>query len=292
MIRRAAILALAGCTPGFVSPPDEPPAAPAAPTERIILTEDGAVRTEEDPFSPRALRRADHDVQATTIARGVALVVEPAEGAPIYVSNLLAAALVRRFAGHQSMEEAMAAPVVFLIRHPRRSLESRIRMVLKDLAKEEPALAGRIEQAIESKDYSSVDDLVDEERFPLNFTGWEDLEQQIQKSREHNIDYRIIVAGDFRSNPRACLEPLLTSWGLDFEEAMVDWSRSESFSVGGLDEQSGWYKKVEQSQGVLPEESEILPLEQFPARFREHAEDAERIYQELLNDPRRLSGGA
>lgn len=116
MIRRAAILALAGCTPGFVSPPDEPPAAPAAPTERIILTEDGAVRTEEDPFSPRALRRADHDVQATTIARGVALVVEPAEGAPIYVSNLLAAALVRRFAGHQSMEEAMAAPVVFLIR--------------------------------------------------------------------------------------------------------------------------------------------------------------------------------
>lgn len=116
MIRRAALLALAGCAPGFVSPPAEQPPAPAAPTARIILTEEGAVRLEEDPFSPRALRRADYDVQATKIARGVALVVQPAEGAPVYVSNLLAAALVRRFSGHQSMEEAMASPVVFLIR--------------------------------------------------------------------------------------------------------------------------------------------------------------------------------
>ena len=112
----AAALFAAGCARNFTPPPAEPPPEPLQPGERLILTNDGQVRAEEDPFTARALRRADYDLQATTIARGVSLVVEPAENAPIYVSNLLAAALVRRFSGHLPVEEAMAAPVVFLIR--------------------------------------------------------------------------------------------------------------------------------------------------------------------------------
>lgn len=118
-MRRAAplvLLALAACVPNLTSPPENPPPPPAPPGQRIILTDDGQLVAETDPYASRPLRRADIDLQATTLAPGVSLVVEPAEGAPIYVSNLLAAALVRRFSGHMSVESAMAAPVVFLIR--------------------------------------------------------------------------------------------------------------------------------------------------------------------------------
>lgn len=109
-------LALGGCVPGLTGPPETPPPPPAAPGERLTLNADGLIVAEADPYSRRALRRADHDIQATTLARGVSLVAEPADGPPIYVSNLLTAALVRRFSGHMPVETAMAAPVVFLIR--------------------------------------------------------------------------------------------------------------------------------------------------------------------------------
>lgn len=118
MIRCAGVLiVLAGCAPAFTAPPDQPALAPAGPVPaQVVVTEDGRLEAREDPYAPRALRRADHDVQATLLAPGVALVVEPAAGAPVYVSNLLAAALVRRFGGHLPTDEAMAAPVAFLIR--------------------------------------------------------------------------------------------------------------------------------------------------------------------------------
>ena len=120
MIRRAGILlALAGCAPAFTAPPDHPALTPAEPAPaQVVVTEDGRLETREDPYAPRALRRAGHDVQATLLAPGVALVVEPAVGAPIYVSNVLAAALVRRFGGHLPADEAMAAPVAILWAEP------------------------------------------------------------------------------------------------------------------------------------------------------------------------------
>ena len=111
-----AALALAGCGRVFTPPPEAPPLVNAPPSKRLVLAEDGELRAEEDPFSRRSLRRVDHDLQATTLARGVSLVVAPAKGAPVYVSNQLAAALVRRFSGHTPLEAALAAPVVFLIR--------------------------------------------------------------------------------------------------------------------------------------------------------------------------------
>lgn len=120
-MRRAGALALfllplAACAPGLTASPENPPPPPAPPEARLMLNEEGIIVAEADPYARRALRRADHDLQATTIARGVTLVAEPAEGAPVYVSNLLNAALARRFGGHLPVKDALAAPVVFLIR--------------------------------------------------------------------------------------------------------------------------------------------------------------------------------
>ncbi|MEM7547029.1 MAG: hypothetical protein AAF367_15985 [Pseudomonadota bacterium] len=113
------LLCLAGCGgQGFTSPPANPPVAetPVA-DERLILEQDQrTIRVEQNPYARRPSRRADYDVNATLIAENVALVAEPAEGAPIYVSNLLGAALARRFAGQLPLNEAMGAAEVFLIK--------------------------------------------------------------------------------------------------------------------------------------------------------------------------------
>ncbi|MEL7463065.1 MAG: hypothetical protein AAFN79_03305 [Pseudomonadota bacterium] len=111
-----AVVALAGCAPTFAPAPEAPPTAPPEPTQNVIVSDTGELSVRRSPLSQPFLRRADYDLQATTIARGVSLVVEPADDAPVYVSNLLAAALVRRFSGHEPVERAMSAPVVFLIR--------------------------------------------------------------------------------------------------------------------------------------------------------------------------------
>ena len=112
MIRWAAILLLlAACAP----PPEPVAATPEEPLFRWWLTEDGTVEYEYDPFARTPVRRADHDIYVSLLSQDVALVVEPAVGAPIGVSNMLASALVRRFAGELPLKEALRAAKLFVI---------------------------------------------------------------------------------------------------------------------------------------------------------------------------------
>ncbi len=112
-MRWAVILLLtAACAPG-----ERPDLAPTVvePLYRWWLTDDGAVEYENDPYARSDVRRADHDIYVTLLSRDVALVVEPAAGAPVGASNMLASALVRRFAGELPLQEALGASKVFII---------------------------------------------------------------------------------------------------------------------------------------------------------------------------------
>lgn len=116
MKRAALLLLISGCAPAFTAPPANPPVQDVPVAEqRLILENDKTVRVERNPYARRVVRRADYDVAATLLARDVALVVEPAVGVPVYVSNQLGAALVRRFAGSLPVQEAMGAAEVFLV---------------------------------------------------------------------------------------------------------------------------------------------------------------------------------
>ncbi|MEO0362261.1 MAG: hypothetical protein AAF322_14185 [Pseudomonadota bacterium] len=111
----AAALALSSCASGFgpaVGPGVGAPEA-GAPVAVALLGADGDRLFVGEPRARRLDRRADLDPNATLIAPGVALVAEPAEGAPAYVSNSLGGALARRFAGHTPLDRALAAPEVF-----------------------------------------------------------------------------------------------------------------------------------------------------------------------------------
>ncbi len=114
MMRWAVILLMvAACVPG--ERPDLGPPV-VEPLYRWWLSDDGTVEYENDPYARSDVRRADHDIYVTLLSRDVALVVEPATGAPVGVSNMLASALVRRFAGELPLSEALGAPKVFIIK--------------------------------------------------------------------------------------------------------------------------------------------------------------------------------
>ncbi|MGB0853555.1 MAG: hypothetical protein ACPGVA_02290 [Pikeienuella sp.] len=114
MKRLVPLAFLAACGPALTNPPANPPIA-EEPTQRIFLAEGGTIRVEDDPYSRRPIRYADHDAYVTKISDKVALVVEPQLSAPAAVSNLLGAALVRRFQGQLPEAEALSAPRVFFI---------------------------------------------------------------------------------------------------------------------------------------------------------------------------------
>ena len=180
-------------------------------------------------------------------------------------------------------------PIAVLIRHPRRTLESRLRKVLQGLIRPESSTkmsitdVHRIRDAVQSKNYSSIGDLIEEQVFPLEFTGWQDLERQLEICTRNQIPYRVIDAARFRAEPRANLEPLLAAWGLTFEPAMLEWDEG-SFQVQGLNEQSSWYRRVKTSRGVLPETASLPGLEHFPERFHKPLKNFEKLYFLLRND--------
>lgn len=91
-------------------------AAPALADDAGITFWDGAaLRTEPDPHAVLPARHTERQNLGTLMARDVGLFVEPATGAPAYASNLIAGALVRRFAGHIALHRALGAGRVFTI---------------------------------------------------------------------------------------------------------------------------------------------------------------------------------
>jgi hypothetical protein len=80
------------------------------------LTDDGGIRVEPDPYAPRTALEGEYDTFVTRLAPGVAMVVEPAVGAPPVISNLLGDALVRRFGGRLPGATALDTQRLLLIR--------------------------------------------------------------------------------------------------------------------------------------------------------------------------------
>ena len=185
-------------------------------------------------------------------------------------------------------------PILVLIRDPRLSIESRIRMVLSDLAQSLEAqdpLKARLEQAIGRKSYGELDDVVTDELFPLARTGWHALEAQMAYCDSRDLDYRILDSHDFRQDPRTALQRLCPLWGLELEEAMLSWSTDKGFSTGQLAEQSNWYRRVTQSKGIEPPTELKLQRSDFPTRFHHHLEEAAEIYARACGDSRNLFSG-
>jgi hypothetical protein len=182
-------------------------------------------------------------------------------------------------------------PILFLLRPPLLTIESRVRMVLTDLANDDRTSAddrARIEQAIEAKQYRELDDLVTEDAFPLYRTGWTDLGRQLAFCRQEGIDHVVVEAERFRNEPEAVLAAVCARLGLEFEPEMLHWASRSALPPGALERHTVWYTRFAESTSVLPPEAVTFDEAQLPARFRAHLPDALAVYATAVASPQCL----
>lgn len=149
-------------------------------------------------------------------------------------------------------------PIVFVIRDPRLSIASRMRVL---------ARSGR------------------REVFPLRESGWEDLTRQLDHVRRQGIPHVIVDSSDLRARPESVVPPLLARLGLTFSPDLLAW---ESSTATGLSSVSGaddpFYQRVLDSRGLEAPAERIPDLTEFPADggFRRHVAECVERYEELV----------
>lgn len=148
-------------------------------------------------------------------------------------------------------------PVVFLVRDPRLTVASRMKVLRR---------AGRPEV------------------FPLRESGWEDLADQLAHVRREGIPHVVVDSGDLRREPETVVPPLLERLGLTFTLDLLTWPSSAATGLSALSgPEDPFYQRVLDSQGIEPPAERIPDLAEFPADggFREHVAQCVAQYEEL-----------
>jgi hypothetical protein len=148
-------------------------------------------------------------------------------------------------------------PIVFLVRDPRLSIASRMRVL---------RAAGRPEV------------------FPLRESGWEDLMRQLDHVRREGIEHLIVDSTGLRAMPSRVVPGIFERLGLSYAPELLTW---ESSSATGLSAVSGahdpFYERVLHSGGLEAPLEEIPELDAFPETdgFRAHVAECAKRYEEL-----------
>lgn len=160
------------------------------------------------------------------------------------------------------------APVVFLLRDPRLSIESRMRK--RREVGEDPL-------------------------YPLIESGWELLRGQIEHCRERSIPYLIVDSADFRARPQAVFPQVFERLGLSYSADILAWRSGGGIDLDNLDgRHRHLYRRVLRSRGIEPPVEDVPPLESFPEEggWRDHVEWCMGVYEALRASPELLSEGS
>lgn len=146
-------------------------------------------------------------------------------------------------------------PIVFLIRDPRLTIASRMKVL---------RAAGR------------------PEAFPLRESGWEDLARQLAHVREAGIPHVVVDSSDLRASPQTVAPSLLARLGLPFTPDLLTWRSSEATglsAVSGADDP--FYQRVLDSQGIEAPTETVPQIADFPEPLRAHVAACLAQYEEL-----------
>ncbi len=146
-------------------------------------------------------------------------------------------------------------PIVFLIRDPRLTIASRMKVLRR---------AGRPEV------------------FPLRESGWEDLARQLAYVRREEIPHVLVDSSDLRREPERVVPELLARLGLSFTPELLRWQSSGATglsAVAGADDP--FYRRVLGSTGIEAPAEEIPDLSAFPEPLRAHVAACVAQYEEL-----------
>lgn len=155
------------------------------------------------------------------------------------------------------LAELTTRPIVFMIRDPRLSIASRMKVLRR---------AGR------------------PELFPLRESGWDDLERQLDHVREHGIEHLVVDSTGLRAMPSRVAPGIFERLGLEYAPELLTW---ESSSATGLSAVSGqgdpFYERVLGSGGLEAPQESVPDITHFPEEhgFRAHVVECIRRYEAL-----------
>lgn len=155
-------------------------------------------------------------------------------------------------------------PLLFLIRHPRLTIQSR--MQKKQQVGNSPI-------------------------FPLRETGWELIDSQIDYAAAQGIPHYILDTTDFRNDPMSIATKLADIYQVPFSPNMLQWQDRSDIELDNLGgRHSHLYQRVLSSTGITPPIESMPDLLDFPEEggFREHVLQAEAIYARLGQHPNRI----
>jgi hypothetical protein len=146
-------------------------------------------------------------------------------------------------------------PIVFLIRDPRLSIASRMRVLRR---------AGRSEV------------------FPLRESGWDDLERQLAHCEREGIDHFIVESTHLRAKPTRIVPQVCERLGLDYAPELLTWEPSGSTGLSAVSGAADpFYERVLESGGVQAPTEDVPDLAEFPEQngFRAHVETCVGAYE-------------
>jgi hypothetical protein len=155
-------------------------------------------------------------------------------------------------------------PIIFLMRDPRRSIDSRRRKKLE---------------------------VGDSPLYPFVESGWELLAKQIGFCRQAGIDHMLVDSADFRAWPDAVFPQILERFDLPWSAESLQWQACADVDLDNLEgAHRHLYGEVLASTGLKPDESPIPPLDSFPEEdgVREHVARCLEIYERLRQSRERI----
>jgi len=232
-----------------------PPRTASTALARVLWNHPSVGFYSHEPFEPTYYRAAPPEVAAELLEapEPVASLGGRGTGSALVVKEMT----FQVGDGFPALAALATRPVVFLIRDPRLSIASRMRVL---------RASGRPEV------------------FPLRESGWEDLMRQLEHVRQEGIDHLIVDSTALRAVPVRVVPGIFERLGLSYDPALMTW---ESSSATGLSAVSGaddpFYERVLHSGGLEAPLEEIPDLSAFPtdAGFRAHVEWCTERYAEL-----------
>jgi hypothetical protein len=195
------------------------------------------------------------------------------------------------------------APVLFLIRNPLLSMESRLRKIIVTMnTKDRLILQGWLKiklcksssqtelldlysvklgykdwknvlNELElNKDYSKLQELLFAEkgRLIIDPDGRNSLESQMKSLDKSNLDYTILDSTDFRLNPKNALNQICHLWSIRYGDNMINWEEGKLRLRRGDEEikDYSWYDTLYKSGNILLPNEKPIPLSNFPKRIK------------------------
>jgi hypothetical protein len=235
-----------------------PPRTASTALARILWNHPAVGFYSHEPFEPTWYRGAGLEVAAELLEAATPVTqLDPSRAAATGDALVVKEMTFQVGGAFPLLAELATRPIVFVIRDPRLTVASRMKVLRR---------AGR------------------PEIFPLRESGWDDLVRQLDHVRREGIPYVVVESRDLRAAPERVVPPLLERLGLDYSPRLLTWGSSPATGLSAVSgNQDPFYQRVLSSGGIEPPTEQIPPLDSFPTDggFRQHVADCLARYKEL-----------